>query len=60
MARPMFGGRGQRLNNKTLVCTLKVKLVTAVSGARDLTLVNIPLPVLAETAPRGADQEPAK
>lgn len=40
--------------------TLEVELVAAVSGFRNGTLVNISLPVSAETGPRSADQEPAQ
>lgn len=40
--------------------TLEIELVAAVSGFRNGTLVNIPLPVSVVTAPWSADQEPVQ
>lgn len=49
--------RGQRSSHKKPNITLEIELVTAVPGPRDLTLVNISLPV---STPRSTNQKPAE
>lgn len=51
--------RGQ-MSNINMDLTLEIELVAAISGFRNRTLVDISLPVSAETAPRSTDQEPAE